>query len=471
MAEQYDLVVIGGGPGGYVAAIRSAQLGKKVALIEKRPTLGGTCLNVGCIPSKALLDSSEVYAQAKHHLARHGVHVGEVKLDLPAMLARKDNVVKGLTQGLASLMKKNKITVHQGAGKIAGPRRGEFFPVEVHGARKEQVEARVVLLATGSEPTTLPSLPFDGKHIVSSTEALCFEKVPSHLIVVGAGYIGLELGSVWSRLGAKVTVVEFLPRILPLADAEIAEQMHKVLAKQGLQFHLETKVKSAAPGRGNEVVVKASTRDKDIEFKGDRVLVAIGRRPYTSGLGLAELGVKIDERSGRIPVGKNFETNIAGIHAIGDLIDGPMLAHKAEEDGVVFAERMAGIQSQVHYDRVPSVIYTHPEVASVGPTEEQVKASGKAYKVGRFPFMANPRARTMDESDGMVKVIADAATDRLLAVHIMGPKASEMIGEAVTVMEFGGSAEDIARTCHSHPSLSEALKEASLAVDKRAIHI
>jgi len=465
----YDLIVIGGGPGGYVAAIRAAQLGKNVALIEKRPTLGGTCLNVGCIPSKALLDSSEYYHQVKGMFARHGIQVGEVKLDLAAMMARKDAVVKGLTAGLAGLMRKNKITVLQGVGKLAG-RVGELHRVSVKGTRDEVVEGKAVLLATGSEPTGIPSLPFDHTYIVSSTEALCFDKVPQHLIVIGAGYIGLELGSVWARLGAKVTVLEFLPRILPLSDAEVAEALHRSLVKLGLNFQLETRVTGAAVHAG-EVLVQANSKGRDLEFRGDRVLVAVGRRPYTAGLGLAEAGVRFDERSGRVLVNSQFETNVPGIYAIGDLIEGPMLAHKAEEDGVAFAENLAGLKGHVNYDTVPSVIYTWPEVASVGPTEEQVQASGRAYKVGKFPFSASARARCMDETEGLVKIIADAKTDRLIAVHIFGPKASEMIGEAVAVLEFGGSAEDIARICHAHPTLSETMKEAALGVDKRTIHL
>ncbi len=470
MAERFDLVVLGGGPGGYVAAIRSAQLGKSVALVEKRSTLGGTCLNVGCIPSKALLESSEHFVQAREQLGKHGIVVGDVKLNLSAMLTRKENVVKTLTTGLASLMKKNKIRVFTGAGKINGPRQGEYYSVSVMGQKQEILEAKTVLLATGSEPITLPSLPFDGTNIVSSTEALSFEKVPEHLLVVGGGYIGLELGSVWCRLGAKVTVIEFLPRILPLSDEELAGLMHKLLAKQGLTFHLETRVTGAGV-KGGEVILQANSKGRDLEFRGDRILVAIGRRPYTTGLGLQELGVRLEEKTGKVVVDDDYQTNIPGIYAIGDLIHGPMLAHKAEEDGVAFAERQAGMKTHIHYELVPSVIYTHPEIASVGPTEEQVKANGQAYKVGRYPFLANPRARTMEESEGLVKVIADAKTDRLLAVHILGPKASELIAEAVAVMEFGGSAEDIARTCHAHPTLSEALKEAALAVDKRAIHV
>jgi dihydrolipoamide dehydrogenase len=470
LAERFDLIIIGGGPGGYVAAIRAAQLGQKVGLVEKRGPLGGTCLNVGCIPSKALLESSEVFAQAKGHLSRHGVQVGEVKLDLGAMMTRKDKVVKDLTSGVAYLMKKNKVTVYVGTGKLAGPAKEGVFTVGVTGAKNETLEATAVLLATGSEPTQIPSLPFDGKNVVSSTEALAFDRVPNHLIVVGGGYIGLELGSVWARLGAKVSVIEFLPRLLPLSDAEVAEALHKSLAKQGLTFYLETGV-TGATVKGDKIVVTAKNKDKETTFEGDKVLVSVGRRPYTAGLGLQEAGVTVDAKTGRVPVDGEFMTNVPGVYAIGDLIEGPMLAHKAEEDGVVFAERRAGIKSHVHYDTVPSVIYTWPEVASVGPTEEQIKASGREYKKGLFPFSASARARTMDESEGFVKVLADAKTDRLLAVHIIGPRASDMIAEAVSVMEFGGSAEDIARTCHAHPTLSEAMKEAALAVDKRALHL
>jgi dihydrolipoamide dehydrogenase len=463
---EFDLIIIGGGPGGYVAAIRASQLGKKVALVEKRSTLGGTCLNVGCIPSKALLDSSEAYHQAKSSMARHGIHIGEVKLDLPAMMARKDGVVKGLTQGIAGLMKKNKITVFTGTGKLLPPS-GKGHQVQVG---EQTLSAPHVLLATGSEPTRIPSVPYDGQRIVDSTGALTFDSVPKHLIVIGAGYIGLELGSVWARLGSKVTVLEFLPRIFPLADAEIAEVAQKSLAKQGLEFHLETKVESASV-QGNEVLVKVTGKDGPAEFRADRVLVAVGRRPNSGNLGLSEAGVKVDERTGSVPVDENYQTNVKGIYALGDLIPGPMLAHKAEEDGVAFAERLAGIQTHVHYDRIPSVIYIWPEVASVGPTEEELKKAGRDYKVGKFPLTYSPRAKCMDEAEGLVKVLADAKTDKLLAVHIFGPRASDMIAEAVTVLEFGGSAEDIGRICHAHPTLSEALKEAALGVDRRAIHL
>jgi dihydrolipoamide dehydrogenase len=467
MAERYDVLVIGAGPGGYVAAIRAAQLGMSVACIEKRATLGGTCLNVGCIPSKALLDSSELYVQAQTLLEKHGIHTGPVRLDLAAMLARKDRVVKSLTDGVAFLFKKNKITSYIGSARLMGEGK---VAVASPNAEEIIVEASSIVLATGSEPAGLPSLPCDGTAIVSSTEALAFERVPQSLIVVGGGYIGLELGSVWARLGAKVAVLEFLPRILPLSDGEIATQLQRALSKQGLAFHLGTKVTGAGT-QGGRVVVDAQHEGKDVRFQGDKVLVAIGRRPFTKGLGLNEVGVKTEERSGRILVDENFQTNVKGIFAIGDLISGPMLAHKAEDDGIACMERLAGMKTHVNYDTVPSVVYTWPELASVGLTEEQVKAGGREYRVGKFPFTANPRARCMDETEGMVKILADARTDRVLGVHILGPRASELIAECVTVMEFAGSAEDIARICHAHPTLSEAVREAALAVGKRAIHL
>ncbi|HXG09583.1 MAG TPA: dihydrolipoyl dehydrogenase [Gemmataceae bacterium] len=467
MAERYDLVVIGAGPGGYVAAIRAAQLGLKVACVDKRPVLGGTCLNIGCIPSKALLDSSELFALARSRLARHGIQIGDVKFDLKAMMARKDHVVKGLTDGLAYLFKKHQITFIHGTARL-----GPGGKVIVKSAKEEAVilEGKSIVLATGSEPASLSALPFDGVSIVSSTEALSFDKVPEHLIVVGAGYIGLELGSVWNRLGSKVTVVEFLPRIVAGADQEIAAALHKALARQGLVFHLETRVTGAST-QGGEVIVNAMARDREVLFQGDKVLVAVGRRPYTTGLGLEEIGVQLEEGTGRVVVDENLQTTVPGIYAIGDLVAGPMLAHKAEEEGIAVVERLAGRKTHVNYQTIPSVIYTWPELASVGLTEEQVKESGREYRVGKFPFSASGRARCLDEADGMVKVIADARTDRLLGVHILGPRASDLIAEAVTFMEFAGSAEDIARTCHAHPSLSEAIREAALAVDRRAIHV
>jgi dihydrolipoamide dehydrogenase len=465
MPDRYDVIVIGAGPGGYVCAIRAAQLGMKVACVEKRASLGGTCLNIGCIPSKALLDSSEHFAFTRAGLARHGVKVGDVVLDLSAMMARKDKVVKGLTDGVAFLFKKNKITPVQGSARLGA--RGQ---VVAKGAKDESVlEAAHVILATGSEPASLPALPFDGVHVVSSTEALAFDKVPEHLIVVGGGYIGLELGSVWARLGAKVTVLEFLPRLLPLNDRETADGLHKALARQGLTFHLDTKV-TAASVQGGQVIVNAQAGGKDVHFPGSKVLVAVGRRPYTTGLGLSEAGVRTDERSGRVLVDDQFRTSAEGVYAIGDLITGPMLAHKAEDEGIALAERLAGMKTQVNHDAIPSVIYTHPELAAVGLTEEQLKDAGREYRVGKFPFAANGRARCLDETDGFVKVIADAKSDRVLGVHIVGPRASDLIAEAVSVIEFAGSSEDIARTCHAHPTLSEAVREAAMAVDCRAIH-
>jgi len=468
VAEAYDLVVIGAGPGGYVAAIRAAQLGMKVACVEKRAALGGTCLNIGCIPSKALLDSSELYHLAHQRFAKHGIKVDGLGLDIAAMLARKDEVVKGLTDGVKFLFRKNKITHLFGTGRLATP---TAVAVRSNDGAETTLDAKHVLLATGSEPIGLPFLPFDGRHVVSSTEALNFEKVPEHLVVVGGGYIGLELGSVWKRLGARVSVIEFLPRIVPIADLEIGNLLHKSLAKLGLEFHLETKV-TGAKIVGDAVTVAAeSVKDgANRTFACDRVLVAVGRRAFTDGLGLKELGLATDERTGKVGVDAKFRTNLATVSAIGDLIDGPMLAHKAEDEGVAFAELLAGKAGHIDYNTIPSVIYTWPEMASVGITEEQAKERGIAYKVGKFPFAANGRAKAMDETEGLVKVLADAHTDRVLGVHIIGPRASDMIAEAVTTMEFAGSAEDVARICHAHPTLSEAFREAALAVDKRAIH-
>jgi dihydrolipoamide dehydrogenase len=462
MAETYDLVVIGAGPGGYTAAIRAAQLKMKVACVEKREgrALGGTCLNVGCIPSKALLESSEHYEAALHKLKRHGVIVGDVKLDLPAMLARKDKVVKELVGGVAFLFKKYGVAAHYGTGKLLAANK-----VEVTGddGKKTVLETKNVVLATGSESTELPFMKFDGKHVVSSTEALNFNAVPKHLIVVGGGYIGLELGSVWKRLGSKVTVLEFLPRILSLNDGEVVNEVYKLLQKQGMEFHLETKV-TGAKVKGDTVTVTAQAKDgKELTFEGDRVLVAVGRRPYTAGLGLEEIGVNVDPKTRQVPVDEHDRTNVPGVYAIGDLIAGPMLAHKAMEEGVVLVEQLAGMKPHVNYDAIPSVIYTWPEVASVGLTEEQVKEKGTEYKVGRFKFAATGRAKALDETDGFVKVITDAKTDRVLGVHILGPRASDLIAECVTIMEYHGSAEDIARCTHAHPTLSEAVGEAARA--------
>ena len=467
MAQRYDLVVIGAGPGGYVAAIRAAQLGMKVACVEKRPSLGGTCLNVGCIPSKALLDSSELYHLAQERFGRHGIKVDHLALDLPAMLKRKDEVVKSLTDGVRYLFRKNKIEAVAGTASLTSP---TTLAVTTNEGATTELEAGHILLATGSEPTPLPFLPFDGKSIVSSTEALAFETVPAHLVVVGGGYIGLELGSVWKRLGAKVTVIEFLPRIVPLADVELGDLLKKSLAKQGLEFHLETKV-TGAKVEGTEVTVTAETKDgKALSIDCDKVLVAVGRRPYTEGLNLEGWASQLEPKTGKVLVDPHFRTNVPTISAIGDLIQGPMLAHKAEDEGIACAEILAGKPGHVDYNTIPSVIYTWPEMASVGITEEQAKEQGLKYRVGKFPFLANGRAKAMDETEGLVKILADAATDRVLGVHIIGPRASDMIAEAVTTMEFAGSAEDIARICHAHPTLSEAVREAALAVDRRAIH-
>jgi dihydrolipoamide dehydrogenase len=466
MPDRYDVVVIGAGPGGYVAAIRAAQLGMKVACIDRRAALGGTCLNIGCIPSKALLDSSELFYLARTRFEHHGIEPGKLKLDLARMLARKDQVVKSLTDGIAFLLKKNRVTFLQGDGRLAG--KGK---VAVTNAAKKttELEARAVILATGSEPASLPDLPFDGKDVVSSTEALCFDRVPSHLIVVGAGYIGLELGSVWARLGARVTVVEFLPRLLPQADGELAGVMQRALQKQGLTFHFDTKV-TGCEREGKKLVVTASGKDGEVRFEGDKVLIAVGRRPCTAGLGLKEAGVAVEERSGRVKVDDGFQTNVQGVYAIGDLIAGPMLAHKASEEGVALVERLAGHKTHVNYLTIPSVVYTAPELASVGLTEEEARAKGITLRVGKFPFTASGRARCLDETEGMVKVLADKQTDRIIGVHILGPRASDLIAEAVLAMEFGGSAEDIARTCHAHPSLSEAVGEAARAAWSSAIH-
>ncbi|MEZ5692208.1 MAG: dihydrolipoyl dehydrogenase [Rickettsiales bacterium] len=461
--KKFDLVVIGGGPGGYVAAIRAAQLGMKVACVEKRGALGGTCLNVGCIPSKALLESSEKFEDACHNFATHGIKA-KVELDLKTMQARKDKVVLDLTKGIEGLFKKNNVSYVKGSGEIKNTNE-----VVVDG--KEILKTERVLIATGSDVISLPNIKIDEKKIVSSTGALTLEKVPEHLIVVGGGVIGLELGSVWRRLGAKVTVVEFMDSIGGVMDAEVSKQFKRLLEKQGMSFMLGSKVVAAdSTGKNVKLKVEPAGGGKASEIEGDVVLMSIGRKPYTDGLGLEKAGVKLDER-GRIEVRGNFETNISGIYAIGDVIAGPMLAHKAEEDGIAAVEGMAGQKPHVDYNLVPSVVYTWPEVASVGKTEEEIKKSGIDYKVGKFPFMANSRGRAVGQTDGFVKIIADAKTDRVLGVHILGPHAGTLIAEVVAVMEFGGSSEDIARTCHAHPALNEAVKEAALDVLKRAIHI
>jgi len=466
---QYDLVVIGTGPGGYVCAIRAAQLGMKVGVVEKRATHGGTCLNVGCIPSKALLHTSELFEEAGHAFAGFGIKVAKPKLDLKAMMAHKAKTVEGNVTGIDFLFKKNKITPHHGTGRIIAAGK-----VEVTGddGKTEVLETKNIVIATGSDVATLPGIEIDETSVVSSTGALELDKVPGKLIVVGAGVIGLELGSVWRRLGSEVTVVEFLDRILPGMDNDVAKNFQRMLAKQGMSFKLSSKVTGIdKKGKKLAVTVEPAAGEAAAEtLDADVVLIAIGRRPYIDGLGLDEVGVALDER-GRVATDGHFKTSVDGIYAIGDVIAGPMLAHKAEDEGVAVAELLAGEAGHVNYDVIPGVVYTMPEVASVGRTEEELKAAGIAYSVGKFPFTANGRAKAMAATDGFVKVLADKATDRVLGVHIIGASAGEMIHEAAVLMEFGGSAEDLARTCHAHPTMSEAIKEAALAVDKRPIHM
>jgi dihydrolipoamide dehydrogenase len=520
-SPRFDLVVIGAGPGGYVAAIRAAQLGMRVACVEKAGALGGTCLRIGCIPSKALLDSSELYAQARSHLAAHGVKVGSVELDLGAMMRRKDKVVKGLTGGVASLFKKNGVTHLSGDARIVAP--GEVAVSGAGGAGGGAVRAAHILIATGSEPTPLRGIPFDGTHVVSSTEALAFERVPERLVVVGAGAVGLELGSVWARLGAEVQVVELLDRIVPTADGEMGKALQRSLERQGLAFHLGAKVTAASVGprqareESAEGGQSAQGRQRQSEqaaqsgqgaqggrgarnaqdtgsggdtrtaqggcveltiaadgaapsaIAADKVLVAVGRRPYTAGLGLADVGVEVDAQ-GRVVVDEAFKTSVDGIYAIGDVIRGPMLAHKAQEEGIACVERLAGQAGHVNYDAIPSVVYTWPELATVGKSEEECREAGIETRIGMFPFMANGRARCMEERDGLVKIIANARSDRVLGVHILGPRASDMIAEAALAIEFGASAEDLARTSHAHPTLPEAVREAALDACGRVIH-
>jgi dihydrolipoamide dehydrogenase len=463
----YDLVVIGTGPGGYVCAIRAAQLGMKVAVVEKDATLGGTCLNVGCMPSKALLHASEMFEEAAHSFAKMGVSVPAPKLDLPSMMNFKQQGIDGNVKGVEFLMKKNKIDVIHGTGKILGAGK-----VEVSGNPSTQlVETKNIVIATGSDIARLKGIEIDEKRIVSSTGALSLDKVPSRLLIVGAGVIGLELGSVWHRLGAKVTVVEFLDRILPGMDGEIARQFQRILEKQGFAFRLGAKV-TAVDTSGKTLIAKIepAAGGNAETLEADVVLVSIGRVPYTEGLGLKEAGVGLDNR-GRVQIDQHFSTSVKGIYAIGDVVEGPMLAHKAEDEGVAVAEIIAGQAGHVNYDVIPGVVYTTPEVSAVGKTEEELKQEGIAYTSGKFPFTANGRSKVNQTTDGFVKVLADAKTDRVLGVHIIGIEAGEMIHEAAVLMEFGGSAEDLARTCHAHPTRSEAIKEAALAVGKRAIHM
>ncbi len=469
--HEHDLVIIGSGPGGYVAAIRAAQLGLDTACVEKEPALGGTCLRDGCIPTKALLEASERYEETKHGLAAFGVTVEGVGFDLGAMLQHKDNIVTALTGGVAGLFKKNKITRYRGHGRLEGP--GSVI-VESEGGADEagntetvvKLLAKHVILATGSEVATLPGVEMDWDRIGSSTEALSYPEVPEHLVVIGAGYIGLELGSVWARLGAKVTVLEYLDRILPGMDADTAKRARQIFKKQGIEFRLGTRVTGARVVVGEGCVVEAEGMEP---IECDRVLVAVGRRPYTNDLGLASVGVELDER-GRIPVDEHFQTSAAGVYALGDVIAGPMLAHKAEHEGVACAEFLATGFGHVNYDAIPGIVYTHPEIATVGKSEEQLKEAGIKYRKGKFPFSANGRAKALNQTEGQVKVLADAETDRVLGVHIIGPRAGDLIAEAAVAIEFGASSEDIARSVHAHPTLAEALKEAALAVDKRTIN-
>jgi dihydrolipoamide dehydrogenase len=464
----YDLVVIGTGPGGYVCAIRAAQLGMKVAVVEKNPTLGGTCLNVGCMPSKALLYASELFEEAAHSFAKMGIGVAQPSLDLPTMMKFKQEGIDGNVKGVDFLMKKNKIDVLHGTGRVLGTGRVE---VKAGDGKATVVETKSIVIATGSDVTRLKGIEIDEKRVVSSTGALSLERVPEKLLVIGAGVIGLELGSVWRRLGAKVTVVEYLDRILPGMDGEIAKQFQRILEKQGIAFRLGAKV-TGVDGSGNalKVQVEAAAGGNAETLDADVVLVAIGRVPFTDGLGLKEAGVALDNR-GRVQTDHHFATSVPGVYAIGDVIAGPMLAHKAEDEGVAVAEILAGQAGHVNYDVIPGVVYTTPEVAAVGKTEEELKDAKIAYNVGKFPFTANGRSKVNQTTDGLVKILADAKTDRVLGVHIIGREAGEMIHEAAVLMEFGGSAEDLARTCHAHPTRSEAVKEAALGVAKRSIHM
>lgn len=464
----YDLVIIGTGPGGYVCAIRAAQLGLKTAVVEKRKAHGGTCLNVGCIPSKALLHASHLFEEAAHHFDAFGIEVGAPKLDLKKMLAFKDQAIEGNTKGVEFLLKKNKIEAHHGTGRILAPGKVE---VTAEDGGKTTLETKSIVIATGSEVVSLPGVAIDEKRIVSSTGALELEQVPGHLVLIGGGVIGLELGSVWRRLGAKVTVIEYLDRILAGIDADTAKQFQRILGKQGMTFKLSSKVTEAtATDAGVTLKVEPAKGGEAETIEADVVLVAVGRRPYTDGLGLEEVGVAKDEK-GRVVTDAHYATNVPGIYAIGDVIAGPMLAHKAEDEGVALAELLAGKGGHVNYGVIPNVVYTYPEVAAVGATEEDLKAQGIAYNVGKFPFTANGRAKANLMTDGFVKILADAKTDRVLGAHIVGPEAGNLIHEIAVAMEFGASSEDVARTCHAHPTLAEAVKEAALAVEKRALHM
>lgn len=469
--NKVDLIVIGGGPGGYVAAIRAAQLGLTTLCVEKRPTLGGTCLNVGCIPSKDLLHSSHKYEEAQHHLEDYGIKVGQVSLDLAKMMEQKSKIVGQLTNGIEFLFKKNKVIHCIGTAQFLSPQE-----ISIQTERgQESWQAKKILIATGSESLSLPGIEVDEETIVSSTGALSLKAVPEKMIVVGGGYIGLEMGSVWQRLGAKVTVIEYMDRLVPQMDSELSSALQKSLVKQGMEFKLSTKVLGIKKQSKHSVVeIELNGKNKNGEHRqeltADVVLIATGRKPFTQGLGLEKIGVALNKQ-GFIAVNEHYETSVSGVYAIGDVIPGPMLAHKAEEEGIAVVEVMVGQQGHVNYNAIPSVIYTMPEVASVGQTEEELKKQEKSYKVGKFPFLANSRAKTSGTTEGFVKILADAYTDQVLGVHIIGPDAGTLIAEATLALEFSASAEDIARTCHAHPTLSEAVKEAALAVEGRAIHI
>ncbi|HTD00920.1 MAG: dihydrolipoyl dehydrogenase [Verrucomicrobia bacterium] len=464
--EKFDLVIIGSGPGGYVAAIRAGQLGLKTAMVEKDKDLGGTCLNVGCIPSKALLTSSDHFIFAKKEAEKHGIVVGSVDVDLNKMQQRKEKVVKTLTGGVRALMKTNKVTTFEGFGTITAPGK---VSVKSSDGKTQEIETKNIIIATGSAPIELPFAKFDGKTIVSSTEALTFTEPPREFLVIGAGAIGLELGSVWARLGSKVTILEFLPRIAVGFDLELSNLLQRSLTGQGITFHLETKVSAIKIDNGR-VTATATRGNEELKFEAAKVLVSVGRKPFSEGLGAEKVGVEFDEKK-RIKVDQHFKTNVDGIYAIGDVIAGQMLAHKAEDEGIACVERIAGKDGHINYDAIAGIIYTNPELAGVGLTEDQAKEKGIDYRVGRFPFRANARAIANDDLDGIVKFVADAKADRILGAHILQHAASELIAEAVSVIEFGGSSEDLARTCHSHPTLSEAVKEAAMNVEKRALHI
>ena len=464
MSEKFDVTVIGGGPGGYVCAIRSSQLGLKTACIESRETLGGTCLNIGCIPSKSLLNLSENFHKAKN-FEKFGIETGEIKLNLEKMMKNKDKAVTILSKGVEFLLKKNKVTYFKGTGSFKNQNQISI----INNKEETTIETKNTIISTGSEPVSLRGIEFDEEKILSSTGVLSISKLPKKMVVVGGGYIGLEMSSVWSRLGTEVQVIELLDHITPEMDKEISTEFMKILKKQGIKFELKTKVEKIIKSKNGVIIETSSKEGKKNKFEADVVLISVGRRPYTKNLNLEKMGVELDKR-GSVKVNKNFQTNIKNIYAIGDVIEGPMLAHKAEEEGIAVAELISGQSGHVNYDTIPGVVYTSPEVASIGKTEEQLKEKGINYKIGKFPFLANSRAKVIDESEGFVKILADSTTDKVLGVHIIGQHAGEMIAEMSVAMEFGASSEDIARTCHAHPTFSEAIKEAALSVEKRQIH-